>query len=79
VYERTHTVSSHTLEYYSAMNRNEALATWRDPKVMVLSERSRHTSPHSLVTVDRKYPGPGIRGQEVDLWRPGLGRGEGDG
>jgi hypothetical protein len=70
-------VSSHTLEYYSAMNRNEALATWRDPKVMVLSERSRHTSPHSLVTVDRKYPGPGNPGTGSGLVETRAGEGRG--
>ena len=43
--------SIHTVEYYAAMKRSEALTqatTWMDLEDRMLSERSRHRKTHSV-------------------------------
>jgi hypothetical protein len=44
----------------------------------VLRERSRHTSTQHVTPLIGNVQNGRIQGQEVDLWGPGLGRGQGD-
>lgn len=64
------------IEYYMAIKSNEVLltlaATWKNPEIIILSNRSLTKGHIRCNSIYRKYPEQAnLESQKVDEWLPG--------